>query len=76
MTVLREIKDQATQANESAVRVLRKVLDEAEAGKVETVFIVSFDKGDGYLVDCSMSMNTTLKIGSLERIKAALLGDE
>ena len=76
MAELREIKSQTQEANESAVRILRKVLAEAEAGNVETVFIVSFDKGDAYTVDCSMSMDTTLKIGSLERIKFALLDEE
>ena len=76
MPELREIKNQTEQANESAIRILKKVLSEAEAGKVKTVFIVSFDKGTGYLVDCSMSMNTTLKIGCLERIKLALDKDD
>jgi hypothetical protein len=73
MPELREIKSQTQEANESAVRILRKLLDEAESGKIETV---CFDKGDMYFVDCSLSMNTTLKLGSLDRIKAALLSEE
>lgn len=76
MPELREIKSQTQEANESAVRILRKLLDEAESGKIETVFAVCFDKGDMYFVDCSLSMNTTLKLGSLDRIKAALLSEE